>query len=227
MAEKTKFNPYIIIIIILVLAVGALAYDKWGGGFIPNAEDKEEQQTKIKDVDTGITDKDIVIGNENAPVTIVEYYSYFCSYCKLYHEETYPQVVENYISTGKVKYAFRPSPPYELGEGALCAKEQDRFSEYHDEIFKNSSELNSLDAFKAVVKNIENIDIDKFNECLESGKYLSQAELWIYQSDKDFETIGVPAEQRGTPTFFINGELILGAHPYDKFVEVIERKLAE
>ena len=45
--------------------------------------------------------------------------------------------------------------------------------------------------------------------------------------DKDFEGSGVPEEQRGTPAFFVNGEAFVGAHPYESFVDIIERKLAE
>ena len=50
---------------------------------------------------------------------------------------------------------------------------------------------------------------------------------WYEQGSSDFENAGVPEDQRGTPAFFVNGELFIGAQPYDKFVEIIEKKLGE
>ena len=223
--KNKKINPYLIIIIVLVLVVGGFAYDKWGKGFLSVSVKDVEEEENIN-VDTDISDEDIVIGNNNAPVTIVEYYSYFCGYCKLFHDDTYSKIVENYISTGKVKYVFRSFPPYELGASVLCANEQGKFLEYHDELFEKAGELQAADDLKVLAKNV-GLNEGEFNQCLDSQKYLVQSQNWYTQADADFDKAGVPDDQRGTPTFFINGEMLIGAQPYENFIEVIERKLGE
>lgn len=226
--ENKKINPYLIIIIVLVLVVGGFAYDKWGKGFLPvSVEDAEKEKgEKNVEVNTDISSGDIVIGSSNAPITIVEYYGYLCGYCKLFHDDTYPRIVENYISTGKIKYVFRSFPPYELGLSILCANEQGKFLEYHDEVFEKAGELQAADDLKVLAKNA-GLNEGEFNQCFDSQKYLVQSQKWYTQADADFDKAGVPDNQRGTPTFFINGEMLIGAQPYENFVEVIERKLAE
>lgn len=226
--DNKKISPYLIIIIVLVLVVGGFAYDKWGKGFLPSSvEDAEKGKgEKNVNVNTGVSKGDIVIGNTNAPVTIVEYYSYFCGYCKMFHDDTYSKIVENYISTGKAKYVFRSFPPYELGASVLCANEQNKFLEYHDELFEKAEELQAADDLKILAKNI-GLNEEEFNQCFDSQKYLTKSQEWYIQADADFDKAGVPDEQRGTPTFLINGEMLVGAQPFEKFVEVIEGKLSE
>ncbi len=57
-----------------------------------------------------ITDKDFVIGNENAPITIIEYASMSCSHCANFHTNTLPNIKKEYIDTGKVRMVFRDYP---------------------------------------------------------------------------------------------------------------------
>lgn len=229
--ETKKFNPYIIIIVVLLIIIGGFAYNQWGKGFLPtlvkNSENPEAPASNSSNVDTAAKESDIQIGNKDATVTVVEYYSYFCSYCKRFHEETYPKIIEQYVGTGKVKFVFRVFPPPELGLAVLCVKEQDKFLEYHEKLFESSAEIKEPNDLKIIAEKINGLDKTKFNECYDSGKYIDQVEKWVNQGNKDFETAGVPEEQRGTPAFFINGELLLGALPYESFVEVIERKLGE
>lgn len=222
--EKKKFNPYIIIIIVLVIIIAGLTYNKWGKGILSPSVKSPEQSGS--DIDVGTLEGDISVGNEDAPVTIVEYFSYFCGYCKLFHDETYPRIVEDYISNGRVRYVFRPFPPYELGVAVLCANDQDKFLEYHNEIFKEVENIEKADDLKTLAKNI-GLEIEQFNQCFDSQKYLAKAQEWYQQANNDFEDAGIPSDQRGTPTFVVNGELLIGAQPYENFVEVIERKLGE
>ena len=217
-----KINPYIIIIIVLLIAVAGFLYDKWGNGILPGSV-KSTDKSAVK---VELFEDDIEIGNKDAPVTIVEYYSYLCSYCELFHEQTYPRILEDYITTGKVKYVFRPYPPYELSTAILCANEQDEFFEYHDIVFKNSGNIEKEDDLKELAEKA-GLEIGEFNQCFDSQKYLDRAKEWYQQGQDDFERAGVAPERRGTPAFFINDEALVGAQPYESFVEVIERKLSE
>ncbi|MFZ5559807.1 MAG: DsbA family protein [Patescibacteria group bacterium] len=221
--QKKKFNPYMVVIMILILIIAAFAYNQWGKRFLPSLE-KTGESSKPKNIKTEIFRDDIIIGNVDAPVKIIEYYSYLCGYCKIFEDETKPRIMENYITTGKAKFILRPFPPYELGQAVLCAKEQDKFLEYHNYLFDNIENLEKVDDLKTFAKDV-GLNESKFNECYNSGKYKSRTEEWYKQGMSDMEKANIPSDQRGTPAFFINGEAIIGAQPYEKFVEAIESKL--
>lgn len=221
--QNKKPNFYIVVIVVLILIIAAFAYNQWGKKFLPGLKDANESG-EIKNIKTEIFKDDIIIGNANAPVKIIEYYSYLCGYCKTFEDETKPRIMEDYITTGKAKFILRPFPPYELGQAVLCAKEQDKFLEYHNYLFKNAANIQQVEDLKTFAKEV-GLDESKFNECYDSGKYKSRAEEWYNQGTSDMEKANILSEQRGTPAFFINGEPIIGAQPYEKFVEVIERKL--
>jgi len=225
--EKKKFNPYIIIIVILVLAVAALAYNQWGKRFLPGKSTNGGQEVvKPQNIKTEIFKDDIQIGNSDAPVTIIEYYSYLCAYCKQFEDETKAKIVENYITTGKAKLILRPFPPHELGQAVLCANDQNKFLEYHDYLFKNAANIKQINDLKTFAVAV-GINGSQFNECLDSGKYKARAEAWYNQGTADFKKANIPTAQQGTPAFFINGEPLIGALSYEKFAEVIDKQLTK
>jgi protein-disulfide isomerase len=226
MDEKAKINPYLIIIVILIIIIAGFTYNQWGKKIFPaSIETPDKDNVTIE-----LFEDDIEIGNENALVTIVEYFGYLCGYCKRHHDDTYPKIFKDYISTGKVKYVLRVFPfrneDIILGSAGLCANDQGKFLEYHNKLFKEVNNIQATDDLKDFAKEI-NLDEEQFNQCFDSEKYISKVQAWRDQGDEDFEQAGVSENQRGTPAFFINGELLIGAQPYEIFVEVIEKKLAE
>jgi len=102
-------------------------------------------------------------------------------------------------------------------ESSECAREQQKFWEYHDTLFENQQALDaaSLKKYAADLK----LDTKKFNDCLDSGKYEQQIQLDIQE--------GIAAGVSGTPTFFINGFPLVGAQPFSAFKQVIEQELSE
>jgi len=164
-----------------------------------------------------------IMGNPNASVTIIEYSDFQCGFCGKFYKETMPLIEENYIATGKVKLEFRhfaiPDHPYsqKAAEATECANDQGKFWEMHDIIFENQASL-SLNSFKTFAEILE-LDTKQFNECFDSDKYKSKVD----NSFNEGKLNGVG----GTPTFFVNGQKISGAKPYEVFVTVIESKLEE
>lgn len=211
--ENKKINPYVMVIIILLLIITWFAYKQWGNNFLSNIF-KKEAGSKIE----------LIIGNSDAPVEIIEYYSYVCSYCKLFEDNVKPQLLENYITKGKAKFVLRPFPPYELGQAILCANDQGKFLEYHNYLFDNVDLITSGDSLNQFAKNI-GLDEGQFSTCLSSKKYEAKSKQWYEQGKDDFAKNNIPENKMGTPSFLINGELLIGAQPYEKFVEVIEKKL--
>jgi len=167
-------------------------------------------------------DDDAVLGDPNAPVTIVSFEDYQCPYCGRAFQDTFPQIKKDYIDTGKVKMVFRDFPlsfhPEALpaAEAAECAGDQGKYWEYHDELFKNQQLLSSS-LYPQLASQL-GLDTAKFQQCLDSGKHTQEVQ-------NDF-AYGSQAGVSGTPTFFINGVMLVGAQPYSAFKQVIDAELA-
>lgn len=171
---------------------------------------KTSEQTQNAKIDF----KDPVLGEENAPITIIEYGSYLCGHCITFSRETFPLINEKYIKTGKVKFIYRSYPPYELGMALMCANEQNKFWEYHEYAVQN--DISKVEDLKLFATNA-GLDNSTFNQCFDSGKYQSSAEEVI--------TDGQNAGVSGTPTFFINDQKIIGALVYEDFAAAIDAEL--
>jgi len=178
------------------------------------------KQAAILPASTGatITEKGIVIGNPDAPVTMEEYTEFLCPACGRFATQVLPQIKEDYVKTGKVKLIIYVFPPFELGRAALCADEQSKFSEFHDYIFQRQQEITSEEDIKNYAIN-SGLNAQEFNACYTQDKYTDKLNKW-YEEGGDR---GVTA----TPTFFINGQQFVGAYPYADFKKIIDEKLAE
>lgn len=170
-------------------------------------------------------DDDPVKGNKNAKVVIVEFSDFQCPFCSRFFEQTLPLIQNDYIKTGKVKLIYRDFPlsfhqyAQKAAEAAQCANEQGKFWEYHDILFNRQNEWASSGEtkFSDYAKELS-LDVQKFNNCLSSGKYESEVK-------KDLQD-GLSYGVQGTPTFFINGVAVVGAQRYDVFKQIIEQQLA-
>lgn len=173
-------------------------------------------------------DDDAVLGDPNAPVTLIEFSDFQCPFCRKFYKETLPQIKKEYIATGKVKLVYRDFPlsfhpgATPAAEGAECAKEQGKFWEMHDAIFDEQEKQGSgtiqftADDVKKWAAKI-GLNTSKFNQCLDSGKYKQEVE----KDTADGSAAGV----NGTPATFINGRLVSGAQPFGAFKAIIDEEL--
>jgi protein-disulfide isomerase len=174
-------------------------------------------------VDLSGVELEHVLGDKDAPVTIIEFSDYQCPFCKKFYAETLPQIKSNYIDTGKVKFVYKDFPlsfhqmAQKSAEAAECAGEQGLYFEMHDKIFEGQSIL-SLDNLKIWASEIDGIDVEQFNNCLDNGDYEAEVKADMIEGQQ----VGVT----GTPGFFINGQKIVGAQPYSVFEAAIEAALA-
>lgn len=168
-----------------------------------------------------------VQGAADAPVTIVEYSDFECPYCARYFTETYPQIKEQYIDTGQVRYIFRHFPltshsqARPAAQATECAGEQGKFWEMHDALFENqASWAGNAEAPALFVGLAEELGLDgaEFEACLSSEKYAARV-----QEDLD---AGIADGVDGTPGFFVNGVALSGAQPFAAFQQQIEYFLA-
>jgi len=141
-----------------------------------------------------------------------------------------PEIEKEYIATGKVKYVFVDFPlPFhknasKAAEAAHCAGEQGKYWEMHDQLFANQNALDPKN-LSEYAKKIE-LDIPKFEQCLDSGKYTEEIKKEMAEGQKAGVS-GVPAFLMGltdlnNPKTLKATKKIVGAQPYAKFKETID-----
>ena len=191
------------------------------------------EQPNVQPIRVSIDD-DPIRGDQNAPITIVEFSDFQCPFCSRFQIQTLPLILEQYVETGKVKFVYRDFPIQNSHPNAMpaaaaseCAHEQDKYWEYHDALFKNQGVWNSVEITSAITIFKEfatelDLNQDQFNSCLDSGKYIEE----INNDLKDGRNYGIT----GTPGFFIGNEEIgfvklNGAQPFEAFKSVIDSQL--
>jgi len=170
-------------------------------------------------------------GSDSAQLNIVEFGDYQCPFCEKFFKQNEPQILQDYVNTGKTKFYFLDfqflGPDSQtLGQGAWCANEQGKYYDYHDYIYSHQGQENSGWATPGKVKtlatNISGLDSAKFNSCLDGNKYQSR----VQQNTQMGQSLGVS----GTPTVFIGNDRkgyisVVGAQPYDVVKQVIDKQL--
>jgi len=167
-------------------------------------------------------DDDTILGEVDAPVTIIVFGDYECPFCERMYQDAEQQIRDEYVATGKARIVYRDFPlsfhpaamPAALA--AECAGDQGKYWNYHDALFDRQAEIESMD-YVALADELE-LDVDVFTQCFETEKYADEVA-------KDFQD-GANAGVEGTPATFINGKLVSGAQPYSVFKQVIEAELA-
>ena len=169
---------------------------------------------------------DMVLGADNAPVTIIEYASMTCSHCADFHNKTYPKLKERYIDTGKVRFIMREFPLDPLAAGAFmlarCAgkDDKDKYFAMVETLFHQQRDWlvqRPLDPLKAIAKQA-GFSEQTFEQCLANQQVLNGIEQ---VRQRAAEKLGV----NSTPTFFINGKIQRGAISIEELDKQIESYL--
>jgi protein-disulfide isomerase len=139
----------------------------------------------------------------------------------MFSTDTYQLIRKQYGD--KIRFVYRQFPisslhPYALGAALAseCALEQGKFWEYHDTLFSNQSNL-TKDALLKYADEVKIPDTKQFAQCLDSQKYLSKVQNDLKE--------GAGYSVQGTPTFFINGNILVGAQPFANFAAAIDSEL--
>lgn len=217
MEKKSSKNTWIIATFIIVLLV-VLAIS----GVFNSTSNTSKDINKLNPINmNSLIDDDSIKGDPNAPITIIEFSDYECPFCQRFYLTTYQQIVENYIDTGKVNLVYRDFPlsfhqnAQKAAEAAECAGEQGKYYEMHDLLFEKGVE-GGIDSFKNYASEI-GLNQAEFDECLDSGKMESE----VKKDFADGQALGIS----GTPSFIINGKILVGAQPYSVFEKEIEAEL--
>ena len=181
-------------------------------------------------LNTFLTNGSPVLGNSNAPITLVEFGDYQCHFCNVFFESTEEDIVKNYVKTGKVKMIFKDyniigPDSINASHGSHCANDQGMFWEYHDILYSNwTGENNGWASSENLIKFAQEIglDLDEWSECMSNGKH-SQT---ILASNEDAGKLGLT----GTPAFFVIGPdgkttKLFGAQPLEVFERIFDEEL--
>jgi len=222
--DRRKNGLIWLLILLIVTALLGIIYVA-GNGEAEISVDKNNQTGQISNDQ---------IGSKDAPVMITEYADLMCSSCVEFHEKTLPQVQQNYIDTGKatirLKLVNKIAPDsLQAAEGAQCAAEEDKYIEYIDAAFAELSEerARGISAYETTIYSsgrigdlADTIEIDrqKFEACVSSGKYKSKVASVTTEFD-ELEKV------YGTPHFIIDGKGYNGAAPYAIFKAAIDAAL--
>ena len=217
----------------IVIIIAFLGFD----GVLNQTELTIEPSSTIQQVgppkitmNTFLANSSPVLGNSNAPITLIEFGDYQCHFCNVFFHSTEEDILEKYVETGKVKMIFKDyniigPDSVNASHGAHCASDQGLFWEYHDILYSNWTGENngwaSSDNLTIFAQEI-GLDMDTWSECMKTGVH-SQT---IVGSNEDARIL----ELTGTPAFFVigpDGETtrFFGAQPLEAFEKVFQEEL--
>ena len=175
-----------------------------------------------------IKEDDFIIGDENAPITIIEYASLSCGHCADFHINILPKLKEEFVDTGKVKMVFRDFPfnyPALLGSMVLrCVPEDIRY-EYSNALYQLQSKWvvrENAETTKELYKIMQSggMSKEKFNECINNVDLENEILHGVMAAQSEFNI-------NSTPSFLVNGILIQGNKTIKEFRQIIDKILSE
>jgi protein-disulfide isomerase len=175
-------------------------------------------------------DNDPFMGVADAPIVVVEFSDFYCSFCGRHFQQTLTPLLETY--DGLIKYVYRDFPSVGgdaaqlAAMAAECANDQGKFWEFHNAMFTKQDDLrtattdaDSLRTYLVQAATDLELDIDTFSSCYDNQTHLSD----VIGDATDAQLIGA----RGTPAFLVNGQFVSGAQSYEYFANIIDGKLRE
>ena len=164
-------------------------------------------------------------GSGGAPIVLVYFTDFQCGYCRKFAQETLPKLNSEYVQKGLAQLVFRNlailgPPSVQAAQAAACAQDQGRFWDFHDRLFAgNSAPTAFTDASLKQVADELKLDQHAFTACYDGSTYAQKVES---------ETLLAQAlGARGTPAFLVNGQLAMGAYPFEAFQQVLDSVLKD
>jgi len=218
-------KKYYLIAIPIIITLVAVSYILTPHGELLTANDGGQKNSKIT-LQMLSQNGSPVLGNPDAPITIVEWGDYQCRYCHAFHQTGLNSLVQEYVNTGKANLVFRDFPlngadSVLAAEASYCANDQNKYWGYHNELYKNWAgektgwvNRTSLDQFGTTV----GLNLGQFDKCLDENKY----EKKVLDNQQFGEKIGIDA----TPSFLIFDSKkvtkITGNQPFSFFKQVLD-----
>jgi len=180
--------------------------------------------------DSNITRADLarIQGSSTAPLWVIEVSDFQCPYCKQWHDQTYPQFLDQFVKTGKVRLAYVNFPlgihahAFPAAEAAMCAGAQNKFWPMHDALFATQTRWENLPSPAPVFDSLAQstgVDMKRWRDCVTSGKMRP-----LIEGDHDrAQRAGASA----TPSFMIGDKLLAGAMPIAELQKAIDSAMVK
>ncbi len=167
------------------------------------------------------------IGSPNAPVKMDAYSDFQCPFCRMFATDTEKRIFSEYVTTGKVYFTYKHfivigAESVAAAQSAECAGKQGQFWQYHDKLFAGQAGDNQGAFATANLKRwARDLKLDgaAFDKCLDGEEFAAKGR----NDSQEAANRGA----RSTPTFFINGQMVAGAQPFDAFKKVIDASLSQ
>ncbi|WP_432448596.1 DsbA family protein [Aliiroseovarius marinus] len=215
---------YLPLVAAALLAIGGAIYMTQNSGSLPGVSIAEAQEADAS-VDPA---PDMALGDDAAPVTVVEYASFTCPHCANFHEDVFKKLKSEYVDSGKVKFIHREVyfDRYGLWAGMIARCGGDaRYFGLIDLIYQGQEEWIADGTPATILENLKKIgrttgmSNDEMDACLQNEE-MAQSMVAAYQANAGADEI------TGTPSFIINGEKYSNMS-YGDFAEILDEKLAE
>ena len=175
-----------------------------------------------------ITEDDFVIGDKNAPITIIEYASLSCGHCADFHSNTLGDLIKEYVDTGKAKIVFRNFPfnyPALLGSMVLHCIPRDVRYDYMNALFQLQSKWvvrENAKSTQELYKIMQSGGMTKkeFDNCINNTELENNILQAVVAAQNEFNI-------RSTPSFLINGNLLEGNKSIKEFRQIIDKILSQ
>lgn len=160
-------------------------------------------------------------GSDDAPISVIEFSDYGCGYCRRFHAETFPTLMEDYIETGKVRWKYVTYVSGSFANGlpaafvAECAGEQDLFAPVSQLLYERQPSWGRLpDPFPVFTEIVREagVDVDELQVCLDEQRPRARVRSGVVSGRR----LGL----RGTPHFLVDGNPVMGAQPLDWWIEL-------
>jgi protein-disulfide isomerase len=217
---------------IIAVAVAAVVI---AGAFLLTNQSKTAQSVGpiSAPVGSAITPKTIsssgfTLGNADAKHTIDLYEDFQCPVCRDFTHDVEPQIVSNYVATGKAKLVWHDflvidakvggTESLDAANAARCANDQNMFWPYHDWLYANQyfegSGAFTKDRLKSIGKQAGIADLTKFNSCVDSGTHNAEVQAETHPSDAG-----------GTPSIYVDGGSVLASSDYATIAAALDKAL--
>jgi protein-disulfide isomerase len=217
-----------------ILMIGAGLFLFWPSEVPTTTQIKDPAPAASSSDSSSTQTAELIIGDPNARATIIEYADYKCPNCGKFHQNVGKKLRSEYVDKGLLKIIFRPFPVYADGARALvgsyCAKDQLKFTEYHDAIFEYMwvNHFRDGDYQKAIDPVLTDTVMNDLMKGIGMSPEAYDACMASKKHDKAYnETIklAAPDEIQGTPSFIINGQKVVGPQPYSVFKTLVDIQL--
>jgi protein-disulfide isomerase len=236
-----KLSPGDVLIPVAIIIAGAMI----SGSIVWTAHQAALQQTAMAPADSAAPgqppappadianvslDGAAFVGDDKAPVTMAYWFDYQCPFCKQEEEDVFPNLVKDYVETGKLKIVFKDfaflgadSDAASHAARAVWQVAPDKFRDWHKAMFDHQDQENAgwgnENDILALTGTIPGIDVAKVKEIMtaKAGDFSKAMEA----DANEGYSMGVG----GTPSFLVGKQMMVGAQPYEKLKAAIDAEL--